>query len=57
MSRSKKQPPKGDAFKSVEHRAYMEALRNGQRPPRAATFTDRRKKADKEACRKFRYAA
>lgn len=56
MSKRKRTPSKGDAFKQAEHRAYMDALAAGQRPARAVTFTNRKKKADKEACRKFRYA-
>lgn len=52
MSKPKKP---GAAWKNVAHRAYVEALRDGQRPPRAATFTDRRKQASRDACRKFRY--
>lgn len=52
---SKRKNVSKDAAKQAEHRLYMEALRNGQRPPRATTFTDRRKKADREACRRFRF--
>lgn len=57
MSKQRKQPSKAAAYKGAEHRAFLEALRNGQRPPRAATFIDRKKQGDREACRKFRYVA
>lgn len=44
-----------DTFKQIEHAAYLEALRNGQHPHRAATFTDRKKRNSRLACRRFRY--
>jgi hypothetical protein len=44
-----------EARKAVAHRAYMEALRSGQRPPRASTFKDRRKEASRRECRSFKY--
>jgi hypothetical protein len=44
-----------DARKQVAHNAYLRALSEGVRPPRAATFADQRKKQNKEACRKKRH--
>lgn len=55
MSKNKRK--RTNPYKQAEHAAYMEALRNGIRPPRATTFTDRKKKADREACRRFRFDA
>lgn len=55
MSKHQRKDRRVEARKAVEHAAYIAALRNGQRPPRAATFTDRRKQADKRACRDFRW--
>jgi len=50
----KKKPNNYDkARKEVEHQNYLFAVANGQRPPRAATFTDRRKEASRKACRNY----
>lgn len=55
MGKRKKATGKADTYKGVAHRAFMEALASGQRPARAATFTDRRKEASRKACRSFRH--
>jgi hypothetical protein len=37
--------------KQIEHKAFMEACANGWKPQRANTFTNRKKEADRKACR------
>lgn len=47
--KQKKDPNK--ARKEVQHRAFLQACENGWKPQRAATFTNRKKEADRKACR------
>jgi len=48
----KKKPANIDkARKAASHSLYLAALQQGQRPLRAATFTDKRKEASRNACR------
>jgi hypothetical protein len=49
---STKTTPIERARRAVEHRLHLDALRHGQRPPRAQTFVDKRKQASKTWCRR-----
>jgi hypothetical protein len=47
----KRNPNPNKARKEIEHKAFAEACANGWRPQRAATFVNRKKEADRKACR------